>query len=139
MIYTKEAHADDIWPVGYGINSTKSLEERVSHCDDLIRKYPDLFKLVDNVFIDTMNNDFTETTGAWPEGYILADPTGVALFKSYFNMKGVYSLFDVYKATWDHGFTLKYWTVKWEEELEQYKKDGLKEPGEHPDFYHPWN
>lgn len=29
MIYTKEAHADDIWPVGYGINSSKNLEERI--------------------------------------------------------------------------------------------------------------
>ena len=28
MIYLAEAHADDIWPIGYGINSTKSVEER---------------------------------------------------------------------------------------------------------------
>jgi len=28
MIYIHEAHADDVWPVGYGINSAKNLDEK---------------------------------------------------------------------------------------------------------------
>ena len=28
MIYLHEAHADDIWPLGYGIKSAKSIDER---------------------------------------------------------------------------------------------------------------
>jgi len=96
MIYTKEAHADDIWPVGYGINSTKTLEERVTNCDALCNKYLGLFELVDAIFIDNMDDDFTETTGAWPEGYIFTDCEGKALWKSNFDIKGVYSLEKVY-------------------------------------------
>ena len=28
LIYLNEAHADDIWPLGYGINSAKDLDEK---------------------------------------------------------------------------------------------------------------
>ena len=32
MIYIHEAHADDIWPLGYGINSAKNIKERFINC-----------------------------------------------------------------------------------------------------------
>lgn len=114
MIYTKEAHADDIWSVGYGINSTKNLQERVNNCEALERKYPKLFSLVDAVFIDNMDNDFTETTGAWPEGYIFTNPSGEALWKSTFDINGVYELMSVYLYALYNGYALKYWTHKWD-------------------------
>ena len=28
MVYLNEAHADDIWPLGYGIDSAKDLDEK---------------------------------------------------------------------------------------------------------------
>ena len=36
MIYLTEAHADDVWPIGYGINQPKTLEERWSNFDRLL-------------------------------------------------------------------------------------------------------
>ena len=42
MIYIHEAHADDIWPMGFGINSAKNLEEKWTNCDALMKKWPQL-------------------------------------------------------------------------------------------------
>jgi hypothetical protein len=28
FIYLAEAHADDVWPLGYGVNLSKSIEDR---------------------------------------------------------------------------------------------------------------
>jgi hypothetical protein len=32
LVYITEAHADDTWPLGYGINAPKNLDERVVNC-----------------------------------------------------------------------------------------------------------
>ena len=42
MIYIHEAHADDVWPLGYGINSAKNLDEKWNNCDALMEKWPEL-------------------------------------------------------------------------------------------------
>ena len=42
MVYLNEAHADDIWPLGYGINSAKDLDEKWQNCDSLMKKWPEL-------------------------------------------------------------------------------------------------
>ena len=33
FIYLAEAHADDVWLLGYGIKASKNIEERKSNCD----------------------------------------------------------------------------------------------------------
>ena len=76
FIYLAEAHADDVWPHGFGINSTKTKEERFSRCKDLFLKHPDLKKHLDAIFVDNMNDDFNNLTGAWPESYFFADQWG---------------------------------------------------------------
>ena len=40
MIYLEEAHADDTWPMGYGIQSAKTLDDRINNCNNLMEKYP---------------------------------------------------------------------------------------------------
>ena len=78
MIYIHEAHADDIWPMGFGINSAKNLEEKWKNCDALMSKWPALNKQIDQIFVDNMENEFIHRTGCWPEGYFFTDKAGVA-------------------------------------------------------------
>jgi len=47
LIYLHEAHADDIWPLGYGVTSAKNLDEKWQNCDALMNKFPQLNDLVD--------------------------------------------------------------------------------------------
>lgn len=92
FVYTAEAHSDDVWPAGYGINQTTSLEERLANCKGLMSKFSALHEKVDHVLIDNMNNDFINVTGAWLEGYIITDRDGVCQFKSSFTEDGVKTL-----------------------------------------------
>ena len=78
MIYLHEAHADDVWPLGYGIKSAKNLDEKWKNCDALMKKWPELNQLIDEIFVDNMDNEFIHLTGCWPEGYFFADAEGVA-------------------------------------------------------------
>ena len=78
MIYIHEAHADDIWPLGYGINQAKNLNEKWKNCNSFIKMWPELNQLVDQIFVDSMENDFINLTGCWPEGYFFTDKDGVA-------------------------------------------------------------
>ena len=78
MIYLHEAHADDFWPVGYGIQNPKSIEERQSNCNSLVSKYPELECQLDAVYLDNMENEFLLKSGAWPEGYFFANEKGQA-------------------------------------------------------------
>ena len=77
-----EAHADDVWPLGYGINSPKNDKERWNNCDALMKKFPELRNKLDGIFCDNMNNEFNDKTGAWPEAYYFADSIGTALWCS---------------------------------------------------------
>lgn len=88
MIYLAEAHADDVWPLGYGILSAKTIEERKERCRTMLEKYPKLESKLDAIFVDTMSNDFIEKTGAWPEAYFFADKDGKALWKSVIENNG---------------------------------------------------
>jgi hypothetical protein len=42
MVYLAEAHADDVWPLGYGINSPKTTEERWTNCNKFLSKHKGL-------------------------------------------------------------------------------------------------
>ena len=76
MVYIAEAHADDVWPLGYGISQSKNLEEKENNCDRFLDQFPDLVELIDATLLDNMSNDFIMKTGAWPEGYFITDPQG---------------------------------------------------------------
>ena len=82
FIYLTEAHADDVWPLGFDIKNPKSIFERKQNCRRLLSKFPRLKNQLDGVFVDNMNNDFNNLTGTWPEAYMFADSNGTALWKS---------------------------------------------------------
>ena len=90
FVYTAEAHADDVWPAGFGINQTKSLEERKQNVENLFQKFETLAKYRDQITIllDNMSNDFITTTGAWPEGYLQVDRNGICQMKTSFLFEG---------------------------------------------------
>ena len=85
FIYLQEAHADDLWPLGYGITSSKTIEERWDRCDNLMKKWPKLAEMIDKIYIDNMNDEFNSLTGAWPESYFFANRTGYCTWKSGFS------------------------------------------------------
>ena len=104
LIYTAEAHSDDVWPVGYGINQTKSLFERRENVEALFKKHK---KLSDNrakivVLLDNKNNDFINRTGAWPECYLFADKKGICIHKTSFIQEGVEQLEEIRRSI-EHG------------------------------------
>ena len=87
-IYLAEAHADDVWPLGYGIQSAKNIEERWANADRMFAKHTQLRDKIDTLFCDNMINDFNEITGSWPESYFFADKDGKSLWKSMLSHKG---------------------------------------------------
>ena len=92
FVYLQEAHADDIWPLGFDITNPKTIDERKQNCTSLLNKFPALQAHLDGVFVDNMNNDFNCLTGVWPEAYMFADANGVALHKSQIATEGTTSL-----------------------------------------------
>eukprot|EP00932_Pfiesteria_piscicida_P005658 SRR837773.15572.p3 GENE.SRR837773.15572~~SRR837773.15572.p3 ORF type:complete len:106 (+),score=36.66 SRR837773.15572:828-1145(+) len=81
-MYLQEAHADDLWPLGYGISSHKSILDRQRACARMLGRHPGLEKALDEVGLDSMDDHFLHTYGAWPERYYLADLTGKVLWAS---------------------------------------------------------
>lgn len=56
-----------------------------------MNKYRDKMVLL----IDTMNNDFIDSTGTWPEGYMLLDRSGTCYKKTAFTKNGRNQLEDL--------------------------------------------
>lgn len=73
MVYLQEAHADDLWPLGYGIQSHRSVEDRLSACRAFLSRHKDLKEGLQAVAVDTMDDHFLHTYGAWPERYYMID------------------------------------------------------------------
>ena len=86
-VYLTEAHADDVWPLGYGILQPNNIEERWANADRLFEKHDGLKERIDTIFCDNMNNDFNSTTGSWPESYMFADKDGKCSWKSMLDDK----------------------------------------------------
>ena len=82
MVYLQEAHADDLWPLGYGIQSHSNIVERWAACDRFMKIHPALKTSLHGVALDTMDDHFLHTYGAWPERYFLTDNSGQVLWAS---------------------------------------------------------
>lgn len=85
FVYLQEAHADDLWPLGYGITSSKTINERWQRCNNLMKKWPQLAEKIDELYIDNMDDEFNSLTGAWPESYFFADKIGKCVWKNVEN------------------------------------------------------
>ena len=55
--------------------------ERQANCSKLLSEFPEFESLVDGIFIDNMENEFSLKTGAWPEGYFITDQQGCVQWK----------------------------------------------------------
>mmetsp|Transcript_90310 Transcript_90310/g.188851 ORF Transcript_90310/g.188851 Transcript_90310/m.188851 type:complete len:122 (-) Transcript_90310:266-631(-) len=82
FIYLQEAHADDYWPLGFGIKSHSNMSDRVAACNRYLQGQKDFARSVDEIVLDTMDDSFLHTFGAWPERYFLADLNGKILWNS---------------------------------------------------------
>lgn len=78
-MYLAEAHADDVWPLGYGIAAHRSLDDRWAHADAFLARSAPLRAAVDCVFVDAMGDPFLHANGAWPERYFLVQDGAVLL------------------------------------------------------------
>lgn len=85
MVYLQEAHADDLWPLGYGIRSHSSLTQRLNACRNFLEKHVDLQRLLQTVAVDTMDDRFLHTYGAWPERYFVVELSGRVIWASPFS------------------------------------------------------
>ena len=65
------------------------------------------------VLLDTMQNEFIDATGAWPEAYMLLNREGQCYKKTSFIKNGVRQLNDIYKKIIS---TQKDWQYKAERE-----------------------
>lgn len=90
----QEAHADDLWPLGFGIQSHKNIEERHRACSVFLERQPAFKAELGTVAVDSMNDQFLKSYSAWPERYYLVDLEGSILWSSTFEDKdyepGVY-------------------------------------------------
>lgn len=104
FIYLQEAHADDLWPLGYGITSSKTIEDRWERCDNLMKKWPNLAEYIDKIYVDNMDDQFNSLTGAWPESYFFADKDGMCTWSSKTINDEKYKVFNVaFKDAYDRG------------------------------------
>jgi len=94
MIYLQEAHADDVWPLGYGIQSHKELADRLGACEGFLKRYPALRQVLDAAVVDDMDNSFLHAYGAWPERYYLVSEEGQVEWESAFNDGDGHSTFE---------------------------------------------
>lgn len=97
MIYLQEAHADDTWPMGYGINSTNTTQERWTNCKNFLAKNTGLAANLDHVFTDNMDNEFNKLVGAWPESYFFANAEGICTWSTSVTRTGPMSLVEAAK------------------------------------------
>jgi len=66
-IYLKEAHAQDVWPLGqhYCINDHKTLQDRIAGAEKFLKKFA--FKVP--MVVDCMENEFLFAYLAHPERF----------------------------------------------------------------------
>ena len=77
-IYIAEAHARDQWPAGKTISCVDqptTLEQRLKHARQFQQKY----HFVMPMLVDSMNNTFHTTYGAWPFRFYVIDNRQLSL------------------------------------------------------------
>ena len=105
FVYLQEAHADDIWPLGFDIRNPKTIQERKNNCTSLLKKFPALEAKLDGIFVDNMENEFNCLAGVWPEAYMFTDENGIALHKSQIATEGTTSLEQAIDYAQEQGWT----------------------------------
>jgi hypothetical protein len=65
VIFTSEAHTDDVWPLGF-TNSKRptTIAERLFEVNEFLKSHP--LPETTKVLVDNMDNDMAESFYAWP-------------------------------------------------------------------------
>ena len=69
FVYIKEAHADDTWPLGLGIETWKNKDQNISRLKLMENKYPK-FQWFGDCY-----NDLTSKLSLWPERILVIENT----------------------------------------------------------------
>jgi len=99
-----EAHAQDEWPINekLKINQHKSCQDRCNavskFCEETLFQIP--------LYMDTMENEFHQLFGAWPERYYIVDQGKIVRL--------------------GHPGPMGYNTANWPEEIESWLKANVK-------------
>jgi len=71
MVYTTEAHAADVWPIGMSAGTInmkhKTLEDRKAAAEKFSRE----FSFAYPIYLDNMKNEFETGLKSWPFRYYL--------------------------------------------------------------------
>lgn len=94
MIYLQEAHADDFWPLGYGVQSHKDLADRLGAFEKFLGQHPALPQALDATAVDDMDDSFLHAYGAWPERYYFVSSGGEVEWASTFEDGDGRSMFE---------------------------------------------
>lgn len=78
FLYLVEAHAADSWPLSlHAPSSHKSMEERIQVASKFLCQHPKLSALVDEWYVDNLDDATTRANGLWPERYALLEGSAV--------------------------------------------------------------
>jgi len=53
-----------------------------------MKKHPKLETLIDKSFVDSMENEFNDLTGSWPESYYFTNAQGICTWHTTIEMQG---------------------------------------------------
>lgn len=71
MIYTLEAHATDIWPIGRSAGVLNESHKTIEDRKQCAEKFIDTFDFKIPVYLDTMDNGFETEFSSWPFRYYI--------------------------------------------------------------------
>lgn len=72
FLYLAEAHAADTWPLSPNAQTVhRSLEQRLAAAASFLAARPELASLVDEWYMDSLDEATTLSNGLWPERYML--------------------------------------------------------------------
>jgi len=73
-MYLAEAHAADTWPLSNNcLNAHSNITHRLAAARSFLTEYPELASVVDEMYVDFMDDKTTVNNGLWPERYLLLD------------------------------------------------------------------
>lgn len=80
LIYIKEAHAEDTWPLGLADKTlqTHTTESRLENARRLLVKYPEFPDAAQVLVDEAPGNEFDELFAAWPLRFYVIDKGAVS-------------------------------------------------------------
>ena len=79
MVFTSEAHTDDVWPLGFTDSKRPTtIEERLAEVNEFLKSHP--LPSTTKIIVDNMNNDLAEAFFAWPHRTLHIKDTNLVTF-----------------------------------------------------------